>query len=59
MFDVYAVVLKDGRWVVSPLQTDDLKNRVTLGTCAHYDSLGRDMLECLAKFQNTMEGLHK
>lgn len=59
MFDVYAVVLKDGRWVVSPFRIDELKDRVTMGTCAHYDSKGRDLLECIAKFENTKDGLRK
>jgi hypothetical protein len=59
METVYAVVLVNGRWTVTVLPVNDLVNRVSLGSCATYDSKGRDLLECIAKFENTKEGLRK
>jgi hypothetical protein len=59
METVYAVVLMNGYWAVSVLQVNELVNRVSLGSCAVYDSKGRDLLECIAKFQNTADGFRK
>jgi len=59
METVYAVVLEGGRWVVTVLCVRDLANRLSLGSCAKYDTESRAMLESIAKFQNKLEKLRK
>jgi len=59
METVYAVVLMGGRWTVAIIPVRDLTDRLSLGSCAKYDTESRALLESIAKFQNKLEDLRK
>jgi len=59
METVYAVVLVGGHWAVAIMPVRDLANRLSLGSCAKYDTESRALLESIAKFQNKLEDLRK
>ena len=56
---VYAVILREGKWIVANILVTELKERMTLGSCAVYDLEWRKVLSSIAILQNTLDNLRK